>query len=133
MCHNFVYIGKIAIPDGILLKPDKLTFRERAEIQLHPLKGVQIVKPLKFLEPGINIIKYHHERYDGKGYPEGLKKDKIPLLARIVSVADAYDAMVSNRPYRKKFPPQQALEEIKRNRGSQFDPEIVDIFLRLVG
>ena len=125
-------IGKIAIPDSILLKPSKLTLDEWAQIQLHPVRGKEILSPLKFLTPGMDIVKHHHERYDGKGYPEGLKKNKIPLLARIVAIADAFDAMCSDRPYRKKYPVEYAIKEIERNKGKQFDPEIASVFLSMI-
>lgn len=126
-------LGKIAIPDHILGKEGKLTSEERKEIELHTLKAVQILEPLTFLENTISLIKYHHERYDGKGYPDGLKGEQIPLGARIICLADSYDAMISARSYRKiPLTRQEAIEEIKRNNGSQFDPKIVDVFLKII-
>lgn len=124
-------IGKIGIPESILNKPGKLTPEEYKIIQEHPLKGVAILQHIKKLEQVIESVKYHHERYDGKGYPEGLTADKIPLIASIISVADAFDAMTTDRPYRRAFNEQQALEEIKRCSGTQFNPQIAGVFLEL--
>ncbi len=125
-------IGKIAVSDVVLLKPGKLTPAERAQVELHTIKGVEIISNLKFLEPGIPIIKHHHERYDGTGYPDGLKKEGIPQGARILAVADAFDAMTSARPYRKAFTFEEAVEELRKNAGRQFDPRIVDAFLEIL-
>lgn len=126
-------LGKIGIHDSILSKPDMLTQEEFNEIKLHSEKGAQILEPLKFLENVINIVKHHHERWDGKGYPDGLKGEEIPLGARIMTVADSYDAMVSARPYRKVGLSQhEAVEEIKKNSGTQFDPQVVEAFLKII-
>lgn len=125
-------IGKITISERILSKPDKLTPSEWAEIHLHPIRGVEIVTPLKFLEAGLSLIRNHHERYDGSGYPDGLSKDSIPLLARILAVADAFDAMTSLRPYRKPYSFDKAISEIKSNTGTQFDPAIVKVFFEII-
>ena len=125
-------IGKIGISDLILLKPGKLTPSEKAQIELHPIKGVEIIANLKFLEPGVPIIKHHHERYDGMGYPDGLRDKSIPLGARILSVADAFDAMTSERPYRGALAFEEAIEDLKRNSGKQFDPYIVSAFLQMI-
>lgn len=126
-------LGKIGVHDSVLTKPGSLTQEEFDEIKLHSVKGAQILEPLKFLENVINIVKHHHERWDGKGYPDGLKGESIPLGARIMAVADSYDAMVSARPYRKVgLTQQEAIEEIKKNSGAQFDPKIVDAFLKAV-
>jgi HD-GYP domain-containing protein (c-di-GMP phosphodiesterase class II) len=101
-------------------------------MKLHSTKGAQILAPLSFLNGIIDIIRQHHERYDGKGYPDGRKAEQIYLGSRIIAVADAFDAMISKRPYRKKpLTKKAAIEEIKRNRGKQFDPHIVDVFLRI--
>lgn len=126
-------IGKITISDRILSKKDRLAPSEWAQIHLHPVRGVEIVRPLKFLESGLSLIKHHHERYDGSGYPDGLSEDSIPILARILSVADAFDAMTSTRPYRRPFAFQRAIDEIKSNSGTQFDPEVVASFLDIIG
>ncbi|MDD5504015.1 MAG: HD domain-containing protein [Candidatus Omnitrophica bacterium] len=123
-------IGKIGVPDDILHKPAQLTPEERKEIEKHPVLGAEIVSHIAGLRNLIGGIKYHHERYDGKGYPEGLKSDEIPLMARIISVADTYDAMTSDRPYRKGLPFLTARDEIQRNASAQFDPYVVAAFLK---
>lgn len=123
-------IGKIGVPESVLNKPASLDEKEWEFIKKHPLIGVEILSPIKDLEEVIRAIKYHHERYDGKGYPEGIKGRKIPLISAIIAVADAYDAMTSDRPYRKALSPQEAKEEIKKNKGLQFHPQVVDAFLK---
>jgi len=122
-------IGKVGIRDGVLLKPGPLTESEYKEMQLHPIIGAQIVKKLNCLYGCIDAVLLHHERMDGYGYPYGLKGKEIPLIARITSVADAYDAMTTNRVYRKALKHEDALEEIIRNSGTQFDPEVVKVFV----
>lgn len=124
-------IGKIGIRDDILLKPGRLTDEEFAKIKEHPVIGANIVEQLGFWEKERQIIRCHHERYDGKGYPDGLCKDEIPILARILSVADVYDAVSSDRAYRKHMEESQVLKIIKQGAGTQFDPEVVDVFLML--
>ncbi len=123
-------IGKIGVRDTILLKPDKLTPEESEEIRLHPLKGDEIIKPIRFFPKERELIRYHHERFDGKGYPDGLAGYEIPLVARVLSVADAYDAMTSSRPYRNAREHNFTLQELKRCMGSQFDPEVVRAFFQ---
>jgi len=123
-------VGKIGVPDDILHKPSKLTSAEEKVMQRHPLIGAEIVTHIKGLRDLIGGIKYHHERYDGKGYPEGLKADQIPFMARIISIADAFDAMTSDRPYRKGLDVMIAREEIQKNAASQFDPYMVAAFLK---
>ncbi len=125
-------VGKIGIPDKILLKPARLTLEERAQIELHPVYGVEILGDLKFIMKGLPLILHHHERYDGKGYPYGLRKNAIPLDVRIVTVADAFDAMTSDRPYRKAMAIEEVIAEFKRCSGSQFDPAIVKVLLKLI-
>ncbi|MCK4518750.1 MAG: HD domain-containing protein [Candidatus Omnitrophica bacterium] len=125
-------IGKIGVHDYILMKPGKLTNEEWEEIKLHALKGVKILQPLTFLNGSIDIIRSHHERYDGQGYPDGRKGEDIPFEARIMAVADSFDAMTTERPYRKALTTKEALDEIVREKGSQFDPDIADAFLRCV-
>jgi len=116
-------VGKISVPDSILNKPGILTRAERAIVEIHPIKGVEMLEPLEFLRPALPIVKHHHERYDGTGYPDGLEKEKIPLMSRILACADAFDAMTSERPYRRaKLTIEEALAEIKNNAGLQFDP-----------
>jgi putative nucleotidyltransferase with HDIG domain len=132
-CGRLHDIGKIAVSDAILNKPGPLTAAERAEIQLHPIKAVEILSNLKFLERGIPAIRHHHERYDGTGYPDGLKGGDIPLLARILGCADAFDAMTSDRAYRMKMTIEGAVSELQKNRARQFDPDIIDAFLRTLG
>jgi len=126
-------IGKIGIPEHILNKPGKLTDEEFDIIKTHPTIGYDIIKHVtSFKQKGIlDIVLYHHERYDGKGYPKGLKGEQIPLYARIVAVADTYDAMYSQRVYRNNLDQEFILNEIHQNKGKQFDPQIVDIFLSL--
>lgn len=121
-------IGKIAIPDSILKKPTQLSAAEWEKIKLHPTLGHGLIKEIKLVKEVGNIILCHHERYDGTGYPRGLKKDAIPLEARIFALADALDAITSHRPYRKERDFQAARKDILEHRGSQFDPRVVDAF-----
>lgn len=123
-------IGKIGIDENILKKNGRLTDDEYTEMRKHPAIGVRIVQSVPFLEDAIPVILYHHERYDGKGYPEGIKGEKIPMSARIVNVADAIDAMMSARPYRGALVMSSVMSELRDNAGTQFDPEIVDIILK---
>lgn len=125
-------VGKIGIDDSILNKPGKLTDEEMAEMKKHSFIGYQIVKSIQGLDDIALPILHHHERSDGHGYPDGLTRYNIPLLSRIISVVDAYDAMTQDRPYRKAMSQEKALAEIKRNSGTQFDPEIVAFFLESI-
>ena len=125
-------IGKIGIKDNILNKPGKLTPDEFDHIKKHPLIAVDIIGDLIDREV-LDIVLYHHEHFDGTGYPSGLKGKKIPLGARILAIADSWDAMTSERPYRRALPREIALKEIRENSGIQFDPEITAVFLRLLG
>ena len=125
-------IGKIGISDSILLKETKLTDSEYNEIKKHPSIGKNILSNTKIFQNLIPIVYYHHERFDGTGYPEGLSGNEIPLLARIVSVADAFDAMTSKRSYRNDLSIPEAIEELKRCSGSQFDPNITKVFLDIL-
>ncbi|MBP2625793.1 MAG: metal dependent phosphohydrolase [Firmicutes bacterium] len=125
-------IGKIGIPDVILNKPGKLTDSEFAIIRQHPEIGGQIVSKVKVFHSVVDIVRHHHERFDGKGYPDKLCGTEIALGARIVSVADAFDAMISMRSYRPPLNVSEAMVEMERFRGSQFDPAIVDVLRRLV-
>ena len=122
-------IGKIGIPDAILQKPGKLTDEEYDDIKNHPSIGAKIIAPAKIFDPIVPIVKYHHERYDGRGYPSGLKGEDIPLLARIVAVADSFDAMTSDRSYRPRFTLVKALDELENGKGTQFDSDLVDAFI----
>jgi len=120
-------IGKIGVPDAILLKPGKLTPEEREVMQAHARVGYELVSRIEFLQEAAEIVHSHQERYDGKGYPRGLAGEAIPLGARIFAVADTFDAMTSDRPYRKGLPLATALEEIRKESGRQFDPQVVRI------
>ncbi|RMG10634.1 MAG: response regulator [Deltaproteobacteria bacterium] len=124
-------IGKIGVSDNILLKPGKLTPEEWEEMREHPRIGYEMVKDIPYLEPAAEIILAHQEKFDGTGYPAGLKGCAIPLGARIFSVADAYDAIVSDRPYRKGQSHEAAAQEIARCAGTQFDPAVVEVFLAM--
>lgn len=125
-------IGKIGIRDAILLKPDRLDDSEWLVIKQHPDMGSKIVAPVRHLARCVPLILNHHERWDGNGYPLGLAGSDIPQGARVIAVADTYDAMVSSRPYRKAFTHEEAMEEIKRVAGSQLDPEVVAAFVEVV-
>jgi len=122
-------VGKIGVRDTVLLKPSALSDDERAEIQLHPLIGENIIKPLGSFPNELLLIRHHHERYDGKGYPDGLGATDIPLQARIIAVADTYDSITSSRPYRKAQTFREAVAEIRKCSKTQFDPVIVEAFL----
>ncbi len=124
-------IGKIGVPDAILKKPGSLLPEEYESMKKHPVIGYEILKYVEDFEDVREGVKYHHERFDGKGYPEGLKGSEIPIFARIIAVADAFDAMTSDRPYRKALLFEVALNEISSGKGTQFDPEIVDAFLKV--
>jgi HD-GYP domain-containing protein (c-di-GMP phosphodiesterase class II) len=121
-------LGKIGVPDSILRKPESLNKEEWESMQQHPLLAALMVSKVGFLEGAMPILLYHHERFDGSGYPFGLEGERIPLEARIFAVVDAYDAMTSDRPYRQATSPQEALKEIRANAGIQFDPPVVEAF-----
>ena len=125
-------IGKIIIDSTIMHKPGPLTKEEWAIIKQHPILGEKIISPIRTMRDGRSIIRHHHERIDGKGYPDGLKGDSIPFLARIVAVADAYDAMTSLRPYRNAYSKEKAIEELKKNAGKQFDEKVVRAALKVL-
>jgi putative nucleotidyltransferase with HDIG domain len=124
-------IGKVAVADAILLKPAKLTAEEWVEMRKHSVAGDEILKRVPFLRPASAIVRHHHERFDGTGYPDGLKGAEIPLGARLFAVADTLDAMTSDRAYRKAPGFEAARAEIQRCSGQQFDPHIVDVFLKI--
>ncbi|MCM8797355.1 MAG: HD domain-containing protein, partial [Candidatus Omnitrophica bacterium] len=124
-------IGKIGIPEAILNKQDYLNDEERKRMCEHPLIGVNILSPIKELEDAILGVKYHHEKYDGSGYPEGLRAEQIPLIAAIISIADTFDAMTTDRPYRKAMTKAMAVSEIRKMSGTQFDPKLVKAFTEL--
>ena len=123
-------VGKIGISETVLLKPGELSVEERAEMERHPIIGDGILRPLRLGSIVGPIVRGHHERWDGTGYPDGLRGEAIPIGARIVSVVDAHDAMTHDRPYRPALSADEAREELLRSRGTQFDPEMVDTFLR---
>jgi len=129
-------IGKISVKDSILQKPGKLTEMEFEEIKQHVSNGEEIIKKIKqntrdhvFLEQAEILVASHHEKWDGSGYPRGLKGEEIPLQGRMMAIADVYDALVSDRPYRKGIPHKEAVEIISQGRGKHFDPALVDVFL----
>ena len=125
-------IGKIGISDGILGKPSRLTPEEFDKVKQHPLISEKILGPIGALQGSMKTIRHHHERYDGTGYPDGLKGNNIPLGARILAVCDSYDAMISERPYRRAMDFKKALNEIRKNSGFQFDPRIAKVMIELV-
>ncbi len=124
-------VGKIEVPDAVLNKPGKLTDEERAIIELHPVKGYEMCRELGFMRDELEVIRSHHERWDGRGYPDRLAGDRIPLLARIVAVADVYDALTSHRAYRKAMAHDAAMAILTEQRGSHFDPACIDAWTRL--
>jgi HD-GYP domain-containing protein (c-di-GMP phosphodiesterase class II) len=125
-------IGKVGIPEDILCKPGPLTGPEWEVMRRHPVIGAEIVAPIRFLGEAARVIRHHHERFDGTGYPDRLSGEAIPLPARIFAVADSFDAMVSDRPYRQGRSVEFALREIQSGTGTQFDPEIVTIFVDMI-
>jgi putative two-component system response regulator len=125
-------IGKIGIPESILNKPGRLTEEEYTVMKTHPEKGAAIIQGVGFLAPVVPLIYHHQERYDGLGYPDGLAGANIPLGSRIVAVLDTFDAMTSDRPYRKALPVERAVAELKRFTHQQFDPHVVDAFLQVL-
>ena len=125
-------VGKVGIPDSILLKPGALTDEEWAIMRSHPARGEGICRPLESMRPVLPIIRHHHERWDGTGYPDRLRGDQIPLLARVLQIADIYDALTSSRPYKSALAPREALCTIQEEWDCGWrDPQIVDLFLRV--
>jgi len=129
LLHDF---GKIGIDEDILLQPRKLTPEEKQEVDMHVMRGYYMLAGFNELIEALSGIKTHHEYYDGTGYPEGLAKGEIPLIGRIIAVCDAYDAMVSRRPYRGAFAQEEAIRELKAKSGTQFDPAIVKILIKYI-
>jgi HD-GYP domain-containing protein (c-di-GMP phosphodiesterase class II) len=133
--HGFLLhdVGKVGVPEAILNKPGPLDDREWRVMRTHPLLGVRMVAGIESFGPAVDVIRCHHERWDGAGYPAGLRGEEIPLGARIFAVADAFDAMTSNRPYRRALPLARAHREIADGAGSQFDPDVVGAFEGIAG
>jgi putative nucleotidyltransferase with HDIG domain len=125
-------IGKIGTYEVILDKPERLSIEELAIVKMHPVKGEEILSPISQLKDIFPIIRSHHERMDGEGYPDGLKGDEIPLLSRIIAAADSFDSMISERPYRLKLSIEDAVSEIKKCSGTQFDPQVVEAFSKAI-
>ena len=123
--------GKVGIPESVLNKPGPLTAAEWRVMRTHPIIGYQLVADIPFLRTAALVVRCHHEMFDGTGYPAGLKKEEIPLAARVFSVVDAFDAMTADRPYRAALPVEAAVEELQKMAGTQFDPEVVRIFAPL--
>ncbi len=124
-------IGKMGVPDGILLKPDKLTDEEWVLMRKHPQFAYEMLSPITYLKPALDIPYCHHEKWDGSGYPRGLKGEQIPLAARLFAIIDVYDALTSDRPYRAAWSKEKTLEHIKAGAGMHFDPKVVEAFLQL--
>jgi putative nucleotidyltransferase with HDIG domain len=125
-------VGKIGTRDDIILKSDKLDESEYEEVKKHPLKGAHILSAVSMFKDVVPLVKCHHEKMDGTGYPEGLKGEEIPFLARIISVADAFDAMMSDRLYRSKLGLKEAIFQLQKNAGTQFDARIVEVFVDIL-
>ena len=125
-------IGKVGVPEHILCKPGALDAAEWAVMREHPTIGAHIVEPIRFLTGAVEIVRSHHERWDGTGYPMKLRHEQIPLAARVFAIADSFDAMTNDRPYRAALPVERAIDEIALGACTQFDPDIVEIFLDLV-
>lgn len=126
-------IGKIGVPEEILAKPAKLTSREWDLVRKHPVIGENIIEPIEFLKPVRPLLRHHHEWYNGRGYPDKLKGEDISIAARVLAVADAFDAMQADRPYRKAFSTEKAIREIKKGSGTQFDPKVIKAFIKVLG
>jgi putative nucleotidyltransferase with HDIG domain len=124
-------VGKLAIPDSILFKPGPLTTEERALMSRHTIVGAEIMRDIEFLAEASKVVRSHHERWDGNGYPDGLAGEQIPLNARVFAVADVFDALTTNRPYRAALSFEQARSMIEEESGSHFDPQVVDAFRRI--
>jgi HD-GYP domain-containing protein (c-di-GMP phosphodiesterase class II) len=122
-------IGKMGIPDDILKKPGPLNDEEWKIMRMHPRFSYEMISPIEYLRPALDIPYCHHEKWDGSGYPRGLKADQIPLAGRIFAIIDVWDALISDRPYRKAWPEEKVLTYLKEQSGIHFDPEVVEVFL----
>ena len=125
-------LGKLAVPREVIAKPGPLTENEAALVRGHPRLGADLLATVAGMEPAATIVRFHHERWDGTGYPDGLRRRAIPLASRIITACDAYDAMTSNRPYRRALPPEKAMEQLRAGSGSQFDPEVVECLVEAI-
>jgi putative nucleotidyltransferase with HDIG domain len=125
-------IGKMGVPDHILLKPGPLTGEEQLLMQKHPQYAYDLIQPIAFLRPALDIPYCHHEKWDGTGYPRGLKGKEIPLTARLFAIVDSWDALTSDRPYRPAWSKEEALAYMREESGKQFDPQVVDLFLKII-
>jgi HD-GYP domain-containing protein (c-di-GMP phosphodiesterase class II) len=125
-------IGKVAMPDDILFKPAPLTKEEWTIMRRHPLIAAEIINPISYLAPALPIPRHHHEKWDGSGYPDGLAGEAIPLAARLFAFADVYDALTSDRPYRRAWSQADALEYIHTNSATHFDPQITPVFIQMM-
>jgi HD-GYP domain-containing protein (c-di-GMP phosphodiesterase class II) len=125
-------MGKIGIPDSILLKPGSLNEEEWEVMRTHPIRSYELLSPIPYLRPALEIPYCHHEKWDGSGYPRGLKGEEIPLSARIFAIVDVYDALMSDRPYRPAWTKERALDHIREQSGKHFDPKVVEAFFHLI-
>ena len=125
-------IGKMGVPDGILLKPGPLTDEEWVAMKKHPAFAYEMLAPIRYLRLALDIPYCHHEKWDGTGYPRGLKGDQIPLVARIFAVVDVWDALSSDRPYRPAWSEEKVREHIRASAGTHFDPQVVDSFMQIL-
>jgi HD-GYP domain-containing protein (c-di-GMP phosphodiesterase class II) len=125
-------VGKVRLPEPILRKPGALTRPERALVNRHPVWGAELLEDIAGLEPVATIVRFHHERWDGTGYPDGLRRDRIPIASRIIAVCDAYQAMTSNRAYRAALPPAASASQLCAGSGTQFDPAVVECFVEIL-
>ncbi len=123
MLHD---VGKVAVPEAIINKPTPLTEEERAIVRGHPRWGAELLASIPAMEPVATVVRFHHERWDGAGYPDGLEGAQIPLASRIIAVCDAYNAMTVDRPYQRALPLEEAIRRLRGGAGSQFDPEVVE-------
>jgi len=124
-------MGKLGIPDNILLKPDTLTKEEWGVMRMHPQYAHEMLEKIEYLNPALDIPYCHHEKWDGSGYPRGLKEEEIPLVARVFALVDVWDALTSDRPYRSAWPEEKVLAHIREQSGKHFDPKVVEMFLKL--